>query len=118
MPSPSRCTLAGFGCDERMELPELRMCFADGGSLARELEQNLRHGRAFLSGQYAIEVLSECVLVLVHPDHGAEFRLSAQVVMVNASGAGIALRALTNDELTKLVAFAEVLPTPPQPTAA
>ena len=73
-----------------MELPELRMCFADGGSLASELEQNLRHSRAFLPGQHDIEVLSECVLVLVHPDHGAEFRLSAQVVMVSPSGTGIA----------------------------
>lgn len=98
-----------------MELPELRMCFADGGSLALELEQNLRHGRAFLSGQQAIEVLSECVLVLVHPDHGAELRLSAQVVMVNASGTGIALRGLTSEELAKLVAFAELLPTHPHP---
>ena len=72
-----------------MELPELRMTFADRPGLARELDQNLRHGRAFLYQHTEIPVLSECVLVLIHPERAEELRRIAQVVMVNARGIGL-----------------------------
>lgn len=84
------------------------MCFASRAELEREIAQNLRLGRAFVAGASDIEVLSECVLVLVHPEHGAELRLSAQVVMVNANppcGMGVALTALGPEAQAQLTAF-------------
>src|ERR1700753_2075464 len=85
------------------------MRFADRAELEREIAQNLRLGRAYVTGQSDIEVLSECVLVLVHPEHGAELRLSAQVVMVNAhppGGMGVALHALGAGAQATPAAFA------------
>jgi hypothetical protein len=113
-----------------MQPPELRMCFADRAELEREIAQNLRLGRAFVAGARDIEVLSECVLVLVHPDHGGELRLAAQVVMVNAQppcGMGVALGALGPETQAQLAAFAQAPgqavaeltePVDPPPTAA
>jgi hypothetical protein len=86
------------------------MSFPDRAALERELDQNLRHGRAFLTQASDLPVLSECVLVLVHPDHGGELCLPAQVVMVNPSGPmcgmGLALRSCGPDELLRLQEFA------------
>jgi hypothetical protein len=65
---------------------ELRMSFPDVASLEREIAQNLKHGRGFLPGVADAAVLSDGVLVLVHPEHGAELRLPVQIVMVSADG--------------------------------
>ena len=89
-----------------MELPELRMTFADQAGLAHELQQNLRHGRAFLCQRTEIPVLSECTLVLVHPEREDELRLPAQVVMVNAAGVGVSLASSYVTQLEQLEAFA------------
>jgi hypothetical protein len=93
-----------------MALPEVRMTFCDGVALTRELDQNIRHGRAFLTLASDVPVLSECVLVLVHPEHGAELRLAAQVVMVNASGPmcgmGLALRDFGTHQISQVEQFA------------
>jgi hypothetical protein len=93
-----------------MALPEVRMSFADRAALERELDQNLRQGRAFLTQASELPVLSECVLVLVHPDHGGELCLPAQVVMVNPSGPmcgmGLALRSCGPDDILRLQEFA------------
>ena len=93
-----------------MSLPEVRMSFADRAALERELDQNIKHGRAFLNQTSEVPVLSECVLVLVHPDHGRELRLSAQVVMVNPSGPmcgmGIALRSFGPTDVQRVQQFA------------
>jgi hypothetical protein len=88
------------------------MTFSDRAALERELEQNLRHGRAFLTEPQAndVPVLSECVLVLVHPVHAQELRVAAQVVMVNPSGPmcgmGIALRSFGAEEFQRMQEFA------------
>lgn len=82
------------------------MSFADRAGLAAEITGSLRCGRAFLREPAEIPVLSDCVLVLVHPDHGGELRVAAQVVMVNDHGTGLALRALGADDLSALDAFA------------
>jgi Tfp pilus assembly protein PilZ len=86
------------------------MSFADRAALERELDQNLRHGRAFLQQASEVPVLSECVLVLIHPEHGEELRLSAQVVMVNPSGPmcgmGIALRSFGPNDVQRVQEFA------------
>jgi hypothetical protein len=95
-----------------MPLPELRMSFADRAALRAEANQSLRCGRAFLSERAAIEVLSDCVLVLVHPEHGAELRLSAQVVMVNEHGTGLALSGLGAEQLSALDTFIVSAPEP------
>jgi hypothetical protein len=93
--------------------PEVRMTFSDRAALERELEQNLRHGRAFLTEPQAMDVpvLSECVLVLVHPVHAQELRIAAQVVMVNPSGPmcgiGIALRSFSAEECQRMQEFAK-----------
>ena len=94
-----------------MELPELRMTFADQAGLAHELQQNLRHGRAFLYQRTEIPVLSECTLVLVHPDREEELRLPAQVVMVSAGGVGVSLASGYLTQLDRLEAFAAASPT-------
>ena len=115
-----------------MAPPELRMSFADPAGLARELDTNLRHGRAFLLGQGGVEVLADCVLVLVHPDSGHELGLLGQVVMVNDSeafrGVGVQLRPFDAGVVQAIEAFAagdlnargtaELAPPPPVPDAA
>jgi len=102
-----------------MELPELLLSFADRAALQRELEENLALGRAFVAQSLAVPVLSECVLVLVHPERGDELRLRAQVVMQNTSGpfpgVGLALTAFDQAALARLNEF--VLSGPP-PCAA
>jgi hypothetical protein len=93
-----------------MELPLLRMSFVDRAELTRELDQNLSRGRAFLNQSSDVPVLSQCVLVLVHPEHGGELSLQAQVVMVNKAGpmcgVGLALTGLNEAEQARLAAFA------------
>jgi hypothetical protein len=88
---------------------ELRMTFADLGALEREIAQNLRHGRAFSSDVADVTVLSDCVLVLVHPLHAGELRLPAYVVMLSADGpmrgTGIELRPWSPSVLAQLEAF-------------
>jgi len=91
------------------------MSFADRALLAVEIEQSLRCGRAFLSQPSPVPVLSDCVLVLVHPEHGGELRLPAQVVMANEHGTGLSLTTLTAEHMSELSAFAE---SAPQPLAA
>lgn len=94
-----------------MELPVLRMSFADQAALVRELDQNIYRGRAFIQQPSDVPVLSECVLVLIHPDHGDELRLNAQVVMSHKSGpmcgVGLALPGLGESDLARLAAFAK-----------
>lgn len=93
-----------------MGRPALRMAFADAESLGREVEQNLRHGRAFVHGAGGVEVLSDCDVVLVHPETGTELSLAAQAVMVSDSGAlvgvGIELRPFGPEEQALLERFA------------
>jgi hypothetical protein len=97
---------------------ELRVEFADLAALQREIDQNLRHGRAFLAQVADASVLSDCTLVLVHPDHGAELRVPAQIVMIAADGpmrgTGIELRPFGPAVQAELAAF----PTSAPPTAA
>lgn len=91
------------------------MSFADRALLAVEIERSLRCGRAFLSQPSPLPVLTDCVLVLVHPEHGGELRLPAQVVMANEHGTGLSLTTLTAQQLSELNAFAD---SAPQPLAA
>ena len=72
--------------------PELRMSFDDAPALVQEFEQNLKHGRAYIRGPSEVSVLTDCRLVLVHPEGGAELALKAQAVMVSPAGVGIELR--------------------------
>jgi hypothetical protein len=92
-----------------MPPPELRMSFADEAALAQELASNLKHGRAFLLGAAAAEVLADCVLVLVHPGSGQELALLGQVVMVSDSepmrGVGIQLRPFDAGVVQAIEAF-------------
>jgi hypothetical protein len=92
-----------------MGMPELRMSFEDRAALAQELEQNLKHGRAFIKDAGGIEALTDCRLYLVHPDDGAELALSAQAVMVCDSGPmrglGVQLRPFDAQVLAQLQAF-------------
>src|SRR5689334_18485593 len=90
---------------------ELRMSFADQAALARELDSNLRHGRAFILGAGGVEALIDCVLVLVHPTSGHEIGLRGQVVMVSDAepvrGIGIQLRPFDANVLRMLQAFVD-----------
>jgi len=92
-----------------MPLPELRMSFADQAALAQELASNLKHGRAFLLGTSEVEVLADCVLVLVHPESRHELGLLGQVVMVSDSepmlGVGIQLRPFDPGVVQAIEAF-------------
>lgn len=81
------------------------MSFSDRAGLAAEIEQSLRCGRAFLPETSEVPVLSDVVLVLVHPEHGGEHRLPAQVVMANEHGTGLSLPVLDAETLAKLDAF-------------
>lgn len=96
-----------------MQLPELRMTFADRALLAQEIEQSLRCGRAFMNQASPLPVLSDCTLVLVHPEHGGELRLPAQVVMANEHGTGLSLTTLSAQQMAELLGFADAPPPPP-----
>lgn len=97
-----------------MNPPELRMLSADLAALQREVAQNLSVGRAFLPEAADVPVLSDCVLVLVHPVHATELRLAAQVVMVSAEGAmkgtGLEMRPWGADQLAQVEAFVRAMP--------
>src|SRR5689334_24038550 len=109
---------------------ELRMSFADQAALARELDSNLRHGRAFILGAGGVEALIDCVLVLVHPTSGHEIGLRGQVVMVSDAepvrGIGIQLRPFDANVLRMVQAFVDgdpaavgtAEPSQPEPAAA
>jgi hypothetical protein len=90
-----------------MDDPELRMSFDDGAALAKEFEQNLQHGRAYVQGPADVGVLSDCMLVIVHPDDGAELALSAQAVMVSPAGVGIELRPFDQSVADRMRGFVE-----------
>jgi hypothetical protein len=87
------------------------MTFADVAALESEVEQNLSHGRAFVRGTYAIEALSDCTLVLVHPTLGSALSLPAQAVMVSSSGAfagvGVELRPFDPEVAERIACFVE-----------
>ena len=93
-----------------MQLPELHMSFADRARLSVEITQSLRCGRAFLTETSTLPVLSDCVLVLIHPEHGGELRLPAQIVMANEHGTGLSLTTLNAQHLLELDGFVESLP--------
>jgi hypothetical protein len=80
------------------------MSFVDTAGLERELAQNLKYGRAFVTGAGGVAVLSDCTLVLARAD-GAELRLAAQAVMVLDAGIGLELRPFGPDVLATLEAF-------------
>ncbi|HKP64076.1 MAG TPA: hypothetical protein VJV78_45385 [Polyangiales bacterium] len=93
-----------------MSPPEiLRLSFSDLGELEREIANNLRYGRLFVGQVVDAPVLTEGVLVIVHPLDGRELRLPAQVVMVNAEGpmrgTGLALRGFGPGDVEKLALF-------------
>jgi hypothetical protein len=93
-----------------MPLPELRMSFADRAGLEREIATNLRHGRAFVMGASGVEVLADCVLVLVHPEHAGVLELPGQAVLVSDSetmrGVGVELRPFDASVVSTLEEFA------------
>jgi hypothetical protein len=92
------------------------MSFSDLGAFEREITANIRYGRVFLSEVIDAPVLSEGVLVIIHPLHGAELRLPAQIVMVNSEGpmrgTGIALRAFGANDVSQVESFARNLEPP------
>lgn len=93
-----------------MAPPEiLRLSFPDQGALEREIATNIRYGRLFVGHVIDLPVLSEGVLVIVHPVHGRELHLLAQIVMVNTDGpmrgTGLALRSFGPDEAERVTAF-------------
>src|SRR5262245_56491341 len=95
-----------------MSPPEiLRLSFSDLGELEREIANNLRYGRLFVGQVVDAPVLTEGMLVIVHPVDGRELRLPAQVVMVNAEGpmrgTGLALRGFGPGDVERLAAFAK-----------
>ncbi|HKU43853.1 MAG TPA: hypothetical protein VJR89_37090 [Polyangiales bacterium] len=94
-----------------MSLPEiLRLSFSDLGAFEREIATNLRYGRLFVSDVLDAPVLSEGMLVLVHPVDGSELHLAAQIVMVNSDGpmrgTGLALRSFGPTDVERVMAFA------------
>lgn len=69
------------------------MRFEDRAALEREHDE-LRRGRAFISGTTGLEVFTPCELVLHHPDGGEPLSLGATVVMppdVQATQNGVGL---------------------------
>jgi hypothetical protein len=100
-----------------MPTPELRMCFADRAALALELDANLKHGRAFVKDAEGIAALTDCSLLVVHPDDGAELALPAQAVLVCDSGPmrgiGVQLRPFDAEVAQRLAAFVAGVREPP-----
>jgi hypothetical protein len=79
---------------------------ATAADLAREHEQNLRKGRAFIPGLTGFAERDATALTLIHPDSGAELSLPAEVVHVSTAGVGLAL-VLDDDVRERLRAFVE-----------
>lgn len=109
-----------------MEPAELYMTFDGVETLARELDQNLLQGRAFLliapAGDVAVPaLLSTCNLVLVHPALDRQLTVGAQVVMVNGAespmlSVGLQLRPFGAAVVADLEAFARAAPQPLAPS--
>ena len=76
---------------------EVRLSPASDAELERELEANLRHGRAFVPVIVDVDLLSDVTLVLVRPLDHATFSARARVVMKLEAGAMIGT-ALELDE--------------------
>jgi hypothetical protein len=104
-------TRAKTSSDANFSPPEfVRLTFPDQGAFEREIATNLRYGQVFVRELLKFPVLTDGVIVLVHPVSLRELRLPAQIVMVNSDGAqrgtGLALRAFGRAELEQLEAFA------------
>ncbi|MDH5670861.1 MAG: PilZ domain-containing protein [Myxococcales bacterium] len=88
---------------------ELQVEFADVPALVQEFESNLRHGRAFVRAAVEAEALSNCQLILVHPQSRQELALGAQIVFVGPGGAsqgvGVELRPFDDATRERLRAF-------------
>src|SRR4051812_44082512 len=101
---------AKISSDASLSLPEFaRLKFSDRGGLEREIATNLRYGQVFVRELLQFPLLTDGVIVIVHPVTLRELRLPAQIVMVNGEGAqrgtGLALRAFGPAELEQLQAF-------------
>lgn len=68
---------------------EVRLSPSSDAELERELEANLRHGRAFVPVVVDVELLSDVVLVVVRPLDRSTFTVNARVVMKLEAGAMI-----------------------------
>lgn len=85
----------------------LRLAPADRGALAQEFDTNLQHGRAFANAAEGVEVLADCVLILVHPDSENELELAAHAVMVGPDGIGVELRPFDETVRERIKRFIE-----------
>ena len=102
------------------DLPRITVEFDDRAALAAELEQKLLQGGAFVPGEISVPERGRCVLVLLHPEHGAELSLVSEVVFVKRDGpdvgTGLALLGFDDDLATSLRDFARQAPAAPQKT--
>jgi hypothetical protein len=99
-------------------LPQLHLRHEDLEALQADFEQNLRLGRAFVTGAAELEERDGCELLLVHPETGDTLSLSAEVVWVKAdepgSGTGLVLRELDAKDAARLASFVQEKKAAPQ----
>jgi hypothetical protein len=92
------------------ERAQLTLRYDDLEALQADLEGNLRHARAFVSGAGGVAARAECTLVVVHPETGDTLEFQAEVVWVKDAdpgrGVGLLLQGLGPEELGRLEAFA------------
>lgn len=104
---------------------ELYMTFDSVATLEHELTQNLRFGRAVVQmtndGEAQMPpLLSDCTLVLLHPEGRPQLSLPAQIVMVDdaspeGTSLGIQMRPFDEAVAARLEAFAGRDPTACEP---
>jgi hypothetical protein len=98
-------------------VPDLRLAHATFEDLARDHEENLRKGRAFVVGAAELAERERCSLVVVHPASGATLSLEAEVVWVKreAPGAGVGVQLVGFDDEARRALAEFVASSPPAP---
>src|SRR4051794_39922714 len=97
---------------------ELRVVYPALPDLERDLQQNLRKGRAFVAGASGFAERDLCSLVLVHPG-GATLALEAEVVWIKrdepGAGVGVQVREVNEALRERLRCFVDSPPAAPEP---
>jgi hypothetical protein len=87
-------------------LPQLALRHDDTEALQQDFEENLRHGRAFVSSEAKLAEREPCELVVHHPTTGSSHSLPAEVVWLQpGGGVGLLLRDFGPEELARLEQF-------------
>ena len=90
-------------------LAQLTLEFDSVDALKKELDSNLRKGRAFAAGTTGLDERAPCEVVLVHPESGSAHTVRAEVVWVKREkpglGIGVQFQDFDGEACARIEAF-------------